>query len=227
MAAKSAVTRLHLHRRFHTVKKYGLPGDNRLHYGRIPFVHKYDRSYFLALLVSEYKLRMSMQKRERLERNMNIRYPPPGYDGRPQVPKSDENGLQTIQHELNDANYHQSQRSRKLWEIEVMLPRKVKQNYKSIRQDPKWYMRKELVKDCAEQGGCCRRSCGCCALRAKRSSENGVGHCTVECACCVDYRGFDPCPEEKAAIIKGMTMNFRCDIATYFLKMVNAFFSKP
>lgn len=59
------------HRRYHTVSKYGLRGDNRLHYGNIPFFHKYDRSFFLPLLVHEYSLRMNVQEQERIQRRID------------------------------------------------------------------------------------------------------------------------------------------------------------
>lgn len=54
---------------------------------------------------------------------------------------------------------------------------------------------------CAALGGCCGRGCGCCEKvlnqylvpginLAKETKEAKVlGHCTVECCCCIDYRG--------------------------------------
>lgn len=257
------------------MRKYGLRGDNRLHYGNIPFVHKYDRAFFLGLLIDEYNLRMNMQEQERIERKIKSLCPPLesndpdneewpwdvdeagiDYSDRsplhrdssglfhqaepkttqipvfqktlhPRVTKSHEKGIEILQHKLDDVKYQHSQLSHKLYEIETMLPGLVKKNYELIRKDPKWYMRKELVKDCADRGGCCGRDCGCCVLRAKHSYKKGVGHCTVECFCCVGFRGFRPSPEEKRDILKGMTMILKCDIATHFVRMVNAYFSKP
>lgn len=274
VAVEDTVTRLCWHRRFHTARKYGLHGDNRLHYGHIPFAHKYDRVFFLGLLIDEYNLRMNVQEQERIERKINSLRPPlepddpdneewlwdvdePGINSsdlspllressglfhksepkttqipvfqkslHPRVTKSHEKGIKILQHKLDDVKYQHSQLSRKLYEMETMLPDLVKQNYETIRKDPKWYMRKELVKDCADRGGCCGRDCGCCTLRAKHSYKKGVGHCTVECFCCVGFRGFRPSPEEKRDILKGMTMILKCDIATHFVRMVNAYFSK-
>lgn len=57
------------------MRKYGLHGDNRLHYGHIPFTHKYDRVFFLGLHIDEYNFRMSMQERDRVERKLKSLYP--------------------------------------------------------------------------------------------------------------------------------------------------------
>lgn len=54
---------------------------------------------------------------------------------------------------------------------------------------------------CADIGGCCARSCGCCkealseymqpSLYGESAAVVGVyGHCTAECACCIQHQGF-------------------------------------
>lgn len=66
------------------------------------------------------------------------------------------------------------------------------------RSDPKWYMHDLLVKDCAGRNGCCARGCGCCAVREPSSKRPlGAGHCTFECSCCREARGFDFPSEER------------------------------
>lgn len=53
-----------------------------------------------------------------------------------------------------------------LYVAESMIPeRPAKQNYDSLRRNPDWYMRHELIQDCKDRGGCCSRGCGCCAQR--------------------------------------------------------------
>lgn len=52
------------------MRKYGLHGDSRLHYGRIPFTHKYGRVFFLGLLINENNLRINLQEQERIERRI-------------------------------------------------------------------------------------------------------------------------------------------------------------
>lgn len=52
----------------------------------------------------------------------------------------------------------------------------------------------ELVQDCISRGGCCGRQCKCCDIRHLPVTTGqwrpGTGHCTVECKCCEEYRGF-------------------------------------
>ncbi|KAK9860026.1 hypothetical protein MYU51_010225 [Penicillium brevicompactum] len=46
--------------------------------------------------------------------------------------------------------------------------------------------------------GCCARACGCCANRSIDDTRSlGVGHCTLECACCDRARGFGISSTEK------------------------------
>lgn len=51
--------------------------------------------------------------------------------------------------------------------------------------------------DCAIRSGCCARVCGCCERprkgnKGQHHSFNRVNytHCTVECGCCIRWRGF-------------------------------------
>lgn len=75
--------------------------------------------------------------------------------------------------------------TKELHNLEILLPqRPLKETYDKIRQNPAWYLRKELVHDCANRGGCCGRSCGCCKKRCLTSKEKGTGHCTERCFCC-------------------------------------------
>lgn len=57
----------------------------------------------------------------------------------------------------------------------------------------------EPSRTCAVLGGCCGRDCGCCDKPLKeflmpngsRKKQSGIyGHCTVECPCCIRFRGF-------------------------------------
>jgi hypothetical protein len=116
----------------------------------------------------------------------------------------------------------------KLYEAESMLPANpLKRNHEDIRKDPKWYMRKELVSDCAGRDGCCSsRGCGCCALRATEPYERGVGHCTVECSCCVSSRGFEPSPKERQEMKSAMRSRLESKTPAHLLNMLNAYFSK-
>lgn len=66
------------------------------------------------------------------------------------------------------------------------------------RSHPQWYMHRMLVEECAGRQGCCARGCGCCVNRKMLPSRSlGVGHCTLECACCRRARGFEVSPTDK------------------------------
>ncbi|CAG7972623.1 unnamed protein product [Penicillium salamii] len=66
------------------------------------------------------------------------------------------------------------------------------------RSQSDWYMHPSLVECCAGRQGCCARGCGCCTNRKVDPSRSlGIGHCTVECACCRKARGFEVSPDEK------------------------------
>lgn len=63
----------------------------------------------------------------------------------------------------------------------------------------------EGMANCAALNGCCGRDCGCCSKPLKEiSTPTGsrqekseiYGHCTIECPCCIRFRGFyKPDPE--------------------------------
>lgn len=54
--------------------------------------------------------------------------------------------------------------------------------FDTLREDPDWYVCPWLRHNCADRGGCCGRSCGCCEDPAR-------GHCTSQCGCCVRTQG--------------------------------------
>lgn len=74
------------------------------------------------------------------------------------------------------------------------------------RSNPRWYLSDTLRRHCAECGGCCGRECQCCENRsAYANSERklGLGHCTFECGCCSEARGFDFTSKEKKKLDAG------------------------
>lgn len=91
----------------------------------------------------------------------------------------------------------------KLYAAEFLLPEKpLGRAYHKIRENPAWYLRTELVEDCIARGGCCGRECRCCENRHltqnnKGKWKPGTGHCTLECYCCSENRGFPLVGEKK------------------------------
>lgn len=61
----------------------------------------------------------------------------------------------------------------------------------SRRRDPDWYLTNWLRYRCAGAGGCCGRSCGCCEKPRETTKTQGrFGHCTPNCLCCREHRGY-------------------------------------
>lgn len=87
-----------------------------------------------------------------------------------------------------------------LCRAEPMLPSKFKEAYDSLRRDARWFMRKEMIQDCSDRGGCCSRERECCEQRYLSRRKKGRGHCTTECGCCTGFRGFELPEEEKEEI---------------------------
>lgn len=110
-----------------------------------------------------------------------------------------------------------------------MLPAKpLKELYDSLREDPKWYLREELVEDCKGRGGCCARECGCCEKRqATPGYTKGIGHCSVTCGCCIETRGFELTEQEEDMFHDNLHDMLWDENPAYLLKMTEAFFSKP
>lgn len=58
------------------------------------------------------------------------------------------------------------------------------------RRDPGWYLGEWLRDKCADNGGCCGRSCNCCEKpRGITGSPRRFGHCTPVCDCCDRHYG--------------------------------------
>lgn len=86
---------------------------------------------------------------------------------------------------------------RKLWIAEDGInSRYATRAFAFQRKKIDWYLSKELSEDCAGQGGCCGRTCGCCerpwkidGLRIEGMQDRG--HCTSACSCCLNSHGLD------------------------------------
>lgn len=168
---------------------------------------------FVDIIIAESALRESVQRQERLK----IIY------------TDDKEELRRYSEELEALRRKVKLQQRDLYNRESMLPRRpLKDTYDQIRQDPTWYLRKELIDDCIDRGGYCGRSCGCCENRHRVGERRkGIGHCTVECGCCASYQGFDSTEEEKKAIRDQLRVALWNRNPSYLLAMTEAYFSKP
>ncbi|KAJ5116319.1 hypothetical protein N7456_000667 [Penicillium angulare] len=111
-----------------------------------------------------------------------------------------------------------------LYHAVSMLPEPLKREYDHLRTKPTWYMRKSLIDDCAAQGGCCRRSCGCCEKRHFVTRGKGSGHCTLDCACCISYRLFDFSDNWKMKFRSKMAKNLQDPNMSFLIRLGNTFF---
>lgn len=92
------------------------------------------------------------------------------------------------------------------------------------RPNLRWYLSDTLRRRCAEWGGCCNRRCQCCENRsAHPNSERklGVGHCTLECGCCSETRGFDFTVREKKELYARCSRLGRCFDSPLCIQMVS------
>ncbi|CAG8372372.1 unnamed protein product [Penicillium salamii] len=104
----------------------------------------------------------------------------------------------------------------------------INNEYYSLRQSSTWYLRQELVNDCAKRGGCCSRNCECCQTRHERAVRNkGLGHCTPSCGCCTSERGFEYSAEEIQSFVDGLKAQLYNDNPAYTVHMAEAFFLLP
>lgn len=104
------------------------------------------------------------------------------------------------------------------------LPSEFEKQLRNLRRDPLWYMRKEMVHDCAGRGGCCSRGCDCCARRSLSENTKTRGHCTAECWCCTSFRNSSLCLTEEDQMDIALDLDQLMESSEYALRMVNCYF---
>jgi hypothetical protein len=130
--------------------------------------------------------------------------------------ESDRTQLENAKQQLEKAQAHFPRMEHALYRAETMLCPLLKKAYDSLRRDAKWFMREEMVQDCSEQGGCCIRECGCCSRRHLSKRKKGRGHCTLECWCCIGFRGFELPEEEKQEVRNDFKKRIELPESAYF-----------
>lgn len=182
----------------------------------------YDANLLINIMRAEYSLRSTVQREDAL--NNKIR-------AAKKLLSVDDNDLQLdqLEEEWKKLKKTLSYQVRDLYEKECMLRTgSLRKGYISVKSNPAWYLRKELVEDCISKGGCCSRDCGCCERRQTSTKRGGgIGHCTVECMCCIHDRGSEFTEEEKRNFDDRFAKMLRSDNPAFLLRMANAYFSKP
>ena len=133
--------------------------------------------------------------------------------------------LEKTNQQLKEVQLQYARKEQALYEATSMLRPYFKVPYDKLRRDPKWFMREELVQDCSERGGCCGRECGCCAQRGEEKNlsqrKKGRGHCTIECQCCIGFRGFEFPEEDKEEIRRNFEARLGSRRSRYFINLVD------
>ncbi|OJJ33365.1 hypothetical protein ASPWEDRAFT_43432 [Aspergillus wentii DTO 134E9] len=112
-------------------------------------------------------------------------YKAPGEDAR----------LEQIREELKGIKMRLVNTAKRFWELDTQNPGGVWLLTQGMQsEDVRW---KHSQYQCRLRFGCCARGCGCCMKprRGPPGKEESVlrayaSHCTVECGCCIRWRGF-------------------------------------
>lgn len=182
----------------------------------------YHRSVFVEVICAEGSLRAMVQRVEMVKQKIKALEKAATIENNKSQLADWEKELELLQRKC-------WKQELKLYELEQMIPEwPLKHNYDLLRESGAWYMRKELAKDCADQGGCCSRSCGCCGQRHLDSErKKGIGHCTLECSCCSIYRVAELSAVEKAEISGRLRDNLENKNPSFLLRMSEAYFLGP
>lgn len=199
----------------------GRPEDDWYHIEFGPGL-KYHRDLFVQVICAEDSLRATVQRVEMVKKKVKALE-------KAATIENNKTQLVDWEKELEQLQRKCWKQELKLYDREQMVPEwPLKQNYDLLRESGTWYMRKELAKDCADRGGCCSRSCGCCG-RCHLDSEwkRGIGHCTLECSCCSTYRDAELSVVEKAEILGRLRGNLENKNPSFLLRMTEAYFLGP
>lgn len=183
---------------------------------------QYDCDLVIDIILAETSLRSTVQREDALNNKIRAAEKLADIDG-------NSSQLKELEKQLQELKKTRSRKVRVLYEWECMLGMgSLRKGYISVKSNPAWYLREELVEDCVSRGGCCSRDCGCCERR-RLSAKNGtgIGHCTVECMCCIHDRGSEFTAEEKKDVNDRFATMLRLDNPGFLLRIANAYFSKP
>jgi hypothetical protein len=188
-----------------------------LHYDHCFF----DIDVFVDLIIAEYRLREIIQLEQSLKTKVRALKKIAADDDEDKETQYDEE-LTTRLRQYSLAEYH-------FYLAETMIPTgPIKRSYDTLRQNPTWYLREELVEDCVKRRGCCSRNCGCCQIRHETTERSrGLGHCTPTCGCCSSERGIEHTAEERQGFVDDFKKRMYADNPACVIQMAEAFFLPP
>lgn len=196
--------------------RYRGKGENcyikHIHYG-------YHNCTFVELIRAETSLRKHVQYCESLSNQSTAQI---------KLTPEDQKAIQESERKLKCAEATLRIQEYRLYKMETLLPAELGRMYMSLRRNPTWYYRTELVEYCIARGGCCSRDCGCCAnRRSKTKNISGIGHCTLYSGCCSDDRGSSFTHGQHEEIRKRLKDMLYSDTPAFLLKMMEAHFTEP
>lgn len=197
--------------------------DEGTHWGQRTFFYRkneFSGYPFYSVIAADTRLREIVQRKEALHKKLKEA------EKGPKIRADCMNSCRW-EGELKSLCIEQRYQERWLSDAEDTIPRFIRLIYYSIRKNPRWYLQKELVEDCAVRGGCCGRACGCCEERASPALQGrkGIGHCTVQCACCSDVHKLDIIAGKKQKIAQDLDDAFKSRNPDYLLRITQAYFS--
>jgi hypothetical protein len=155
----------------------------------------YETSRLINVIIALTRLQEIAQREDGLKKQLRVQREQVAADSKDGEDKAQIQNLEEEMKGLQRKWWHQEQ---ELFRTEQSIPSTLRERYRSVQQHPKSYMNPLLTEDCTGRGGCCSRECGCCWKRpASSQRRKAFGHCTVECECCIQNRGFELTEEEK------------------------------
>ncbi|CAG8165931.1 unnamed protein product [Penicillium salamii] len=182
-----------------------------------------EKKIVAKLLITEKTLREDVQRAEVLRLRIPALRKAWAIESEAIQGKETKCQLEQAENELEEIEARSENTRYEIYQAECMLSAVYKEDYDALRRDPKWYMRKGLVQECADQGGCCSRQCGCCAKRGLSRNKKGSGHCTFECGCCIAFEGRELTKEQKKERRKDFRDRLERHSSQYILRMADLF----
>lgn len=151
----------------------------------------WDRGWCKELIKLDVALRWIVQRRIWLEQQAKALQT----CQRQYISNSDLNKLEAYEKQINSLNSKYWEGHREQWaKSDGIWSSSANRARKRQRKHADWYLSGVLREDCANRGGCCGRSCGCCERPRMIVNIDGVcdrGHCTTACSCCLKAHNID------------------------------------